>query len=159
MQRDELLNQLKSQDLSTVSPAAFLQVGAPVFPDASALDSLAGFGHVVDAFRAVHLPSFGTPVPRSANIASTTNDGDILTLTGNQVATVQFIELVNAAVDPTTVKLTLNGVQVGSFLAEGSATSTVALPYPLVVDSAGPLSMSNSSASITATCTYFLTSQ
>lgn len=159
MQRDELLNQLKSQDLSTVSPAAFLQVGAPVFPDSSALDSLAGFVHVVDAFRAVHLPSYGSPVPRSAKTASVNSDGDLLSLTGNQVATVQAIQLVNAAADPTEVDINLNGIKVGRFLAEGSSTSSVSLSFPLVVDSAGPLSVSNSSASITATCTYFLTSQ
>ena len=160
MQRDELLNQLKSQDLATVAPSAFRQVGNPVFPDSSALASLVDFGTVVEAFRHVHLVAYGQPIPSTASTASVNNDGDLLALTGNQMAMVQAVQVVNAGADPVdAIALNLNGVLVATFSATPAATEAIQLPYPLYVDSKGPLSISNSSSSITVKATYVLTSQ
>lgn len=160
MQRDELLNQLKSQDLATVAPSAFRQVGNPVFPDSSALASLVDFGTVVEAFRHVHLVAYGQPIPSTASTASVDNDGDLLAPTGNQMAMVQALEVVNSGPDPVdSITLTLNGVLLTTFTVGPNATEPVALPYPLYVDSNGPLSVANSSSSITVNATYVLTSQ
>lgn len=160
MQRDELLNQLKSQDLATVAPSAFRQVGNPVFPDSSALASLVDFGTVVEAFRHVHLVAYGQPIPATASTASVNNDGDLLALTGNQMAMVQAVQVVNGGADPVdAIALNLNGVLVATFSATPAATEAIQLPYPLYVDSNGPLSISNSSSSITVKATYVLTSQ
>jgi len=160
MQRDELLNQLKSQNLATVQPSAFRQVGNPVFPDSSALASLIDFGTIVDAFRHVHLPSYGQPIPATASTASVVNEGDVLALTGNQIAMIQAVQVANAGGDPVdAINLTLNGVIVATFSVGPAATEAVQLPYPVYVDSNGPLSVSNSSASITVKATYVLTSQ
>lgn len=160
MQRDELLNQLKSQDLATVAPSAFRQVGNPVFPDSSALGSLVDFGTVVEAFRHVHLVAYGQPIPATASIASVNNDGDLLALVGNQMSMVQAVQVENSGADPVDdITIKLNGVIVASFSATPTATEPVQLPYPLYVDSNGPLSIANSSSSITVKATYVLTSQ
>jgi hypothetical protein len=159
MQRDELLNQLKSQDLATVNPTAFKQVGDPVFPDLNALGSLQAFGHIVEAFRHVHLPAYGGPIPRSSKVASIANDGSLLAMTGSAVAMVQAIQLVNASTDPVEVHINLNGILLLKQLAPGNETTTAPLPYPIYVDSAGPLTISNASASITTSATYLLTAQ
>lgn len=160
MQRDELLNQLKSQDLATVAPSAFRQVGNPVFPDSSALGSLVDFGTVVEAFRHVHLVAYGQPIPATASIASVNNDGDLLALVGNQMAMVQAVQVENSGADPVDdITIKLNGVIVASFSATPTATEPVQLPYPLYVDSNGPLAIANSSSSITVKATYVLTSQ
>ena len=159
MQRDELLNQLKSQDLATVNPSAFKQVGDPVFPDRAALNSLVDFGTIVEAFRHVHFTAYGSPIPQSASTASVVNDGNLLSLTGNQVAMVQAAQLVNGGPDPVEVHINLNGVLVIKQLADGNGTTPVPLPYPLYVDSGSPMTITNASASITATATYVLTSQ
>lgn len=160
MKRDELLNQLKSQDLATVEPSAFRQVGNPVFPDSSALASLVDFGTVVEAFRHVHLVAYGQPIPATASTASVNNDGDLLAPAGNQIALVQAVQVVNAGPDPVAdVMLTLNGVVVATFTAPPATTENIQLPYALYVDSNGPLAISDSSSSITVKATYVLTSQ
>ena len=160
MQRDELLNQLKSQDLATVSPSAFRQVGNPVFPDSSALASLVDFGTIVEAFRHVHLIAYGQPIPSTASTSSVSNDGDLLAIQGNQMAMVQAVQVVNAGPDPVdNITLTLNGVLVATFTSTPATTENVLLPYPLYVDSNGPLAVANSSSSITVKASYVLTSQ
>jgi len=161
MQRDELLNQLKSQDLATVEPSAFRQVGNPVFPDSSALESLVDFGTVVEAFRHVHLVAYGQPIPATASTASVNNDGDLLALVGNQMALVQAVQVVNTGGDPVdAIALKLNGVVLATFSAAPVGTAeVVVLPFPVYVDSSGPLQVGNSSSAITVKATYVLTSQ
>lgn len=159
MMRDELRNLLKSQDLNTVNPSAFKQVGGVVFPDQAAAFSLADFGSIVDAFRAVHLPAYGSAIPQSAKNASVTNDGDLLAVTGNTVAVVQAVQISTTGTDPATCALNLNGVLVANANADPAATQPVVLPYPLIVDSAGSLSVSGSSADLTLVCTYYTISQ
>lgn len=159
MQRDELLNQLKSQDLETVNPSAFLQVGNPVFPDLSALVSLQAFGQIVEAFRHVHFPSYGGPIPRSAKVASLANDGTLLSVDGSSIAMIQAVQLVNASTDPVEVHINLNGILVAKALAPGNETTVVNLPYALYVDSASPMTITNASASITTSASYILTAQ
>ena len=56
---NELRNLLKSQDLDTVKPTSFKQVGGVVFPDEGTAQDLQDFNQVVDSFKAVHLPTNG----------------------------------------------------------------------------------------------------
>jgi len=157
--RDELRNLLKSQDLNTVNPSAFKQVGGVVFPDQAAAFSLADFASIVDSFRAVHLPAYGSAIPQSAKTSSVNNDGDLLAMSGNTVAVVQAVQISTTGSDPATCALNLNGVLLVNANADPAATQPVVLPYPIVVDSAGPLSVSGSSADLTLTCTYYTISQ
>lgn len=159
MQRDELLNQLKSQSLEVVSPAAFLQVGNPVFPDQGALPSLDAFGHIVEAFRHVHLPSYGQPIPRTSSISSVNSDGDLLTASNNEVKRVLAIDITNSGADPAQCELRLNGVMVATIAADPSATNAVQGLPPLWVDSTSPLTITGSSSSLTVKCAAVLVAQ
>ncbi len=157
--RDELRNLLKSQDLNTVNPSAFKQVGGVVFPDQEAAMSLADFGTIVEAFRAVHLPAYGQAIPQSAKTSSITNNGDLLSVSGNTVAVVQAIEIETSGSDPATCNVELNGVMLVAATADPLGAAAVTLPYPVVVDSAGTLSVTGSSADLTLKCTYYTISQ
>jgi len=157
--RDELRNLLKDQSLNDVSPASFAQVGGVVFPDQGAAFSLADFGTIVEAFRHVHLPTYGSAIARSAKTSSVNSNGDLLTVSGNQVAVVQAIQITTTGGDPSIVALNLNGVLVSNPTADPAATQPVVLPYPLVVDVNSPLSVAESSADITLVCTYYMISQ
>jgi len=157
--RDELRNLLKSQDLNTVVPASFQQVGGSVFPDQRAAFSLADFGSIVDAFRAVHLPSYGSAIAQSAKNASINGNGDLLSVSGNAVAVVQAIQITTIGGDPSNCDVNLNGVLVANANADPAATQPVVLPYPLMVDSGSPLTITNSSSDLTLVCTYYLISQ
>jgi len=159
MQRDELLNQLKSQSLEAVSPTAFRQVGNPVFPDAGALTSLEAFGHIVEAFRHVHLPAYGQPIPRSSAVSSVNNDGDLLTASNNEVKRVLVVEITNSSTDPATADLRLNGILVAQMTADPNATTAVQGLPDLWVDSLSPLSVANSSSSLTVSCSSVLVAQ
>ena len=82
---DELRNQLKSQNLSTVPPTAFGEVGGRVFPDNPSIADVNDLIQIVKGWRAVHLPSLGSPISKSATITSQTGNGDILQPTNAQV--------------------------------------------------------------------------
>jgi len=82
---DEVRNQLKSQNFSTVSPTAFGEVGGRVFPDSPSIGDVNDLIEIVKGWRAVHLPSLGSPISKSCVITSQTGDGTILSPSGNQI--------------------------------------------------------------------------
>ena len=90
-------NQLKSQNLGDVIPSAFLQVGQSIYPDAQAIQDLKNFQTIVDDWRAVHLPTFGHPIPQTGFTGQTTltsvTTKELLTPTGNKVVLVQGISV------------------------------------------------------------------
>lgn len=152
---------LQSQDLGTVTPAAFRQVGSAVFPDSSTMADLAGFVQIVDAFRATHSTAYGSPIPATAaSTAALVDSGDLLTLTGNQVAMVQAVNVQNVSVtDAATAQVTLNGVPLAETLTVPATSSSIfVFQYPIYVDSNAPLKIVASSSDITTTATYILTS-
>ena len=67
----ELRNLLKSQDLDTVKPTSFKQVGGVVFPDEVAAADLDDFNKVVDSFKAVHLPTNGATCIPGTTVTTT----------------------------------------------------------------------------------------
>jgi hypothetical protein len=92
---DEVRNQLKSQNLSTVSPTAFGEVGGRVFPDNPSIEDINALIQIVKGWRAVHLPSLGSPISKSCVITSQTGDGTMLSPLGNEIYHVQNIAFQN----------------------------------------------------------------
>ncbi len=98
----DLRNQLKSQTLDEVNPSAFKQVGGVVFPDATAARNLADFMEIVEAYKAVHLPTNGTlPIPRSTlgaqvTLLDTKQEVDLLTAANDEVLEIISISAKNA---------------------------------------------------------------
>lgn len=97
---DEVRNQLKSQNLSTVSPTAFGEVGGRVFPDNPSIEDINALIQIVRGWRAVHLPSLGSPIPRSSTITTQTGDGSLLSPASNEVFNVQALAFSNVDVGP-----------------------------------------------------------
>jgi hypothetical protein len=161
MQRDELSNQLKSQNLSTVNPSAFLQVGGPTYPDTPTLEGLEAFRAVVDAFRAVHLPSYGSPIALSGGTASLVGDGDILAPTNQQVALISALQCENIAVGTMDIVIAIGGVAVSEQTLPAAKTTAINLNSKYITKNT-PLSvsvLSGDAADLTTTVAYALTSQ
>ena len=95
---DEVRNQLKSQNLSTVSPTAFGEVGGRVFPDNPSIEDINALIQIVRGWRAVHLPSLGSPIARSSTITTQNGDGSILSPASNEVFNIQSLAFSNVDV-------------------------------------------------------------
>jgi|TARA_R110000824_G_scaffold58618_1_gene158330 hypothetical protein len=141
MQRDELANQLKNQNFNTVLPSAFLQVGNPVFPDDSSQIALNQLHQIIEAYRSIHLPTYGTPIPGTGATVGLVGAGDLLAALGNEVYYVQAIHLSNGGGAPITVNITLGGVPINSsdVGTVGPSPETKAIVGPFYVDSGLPL--------------------
>ena len=96
---DEVRNQLKSQNLSTVSPTAFGEVGGRVFPDNPSIEDINALIQIVKGWRAVHLPSLGSPISKSCVITEQNGDGDILSPSGNEIFVVSSLSFSNNDTD------------------------------------------------------------
>ena len=111
---DEVRNQLKSQNFSTVSPTAFGEVGGRVFPDNPSIADVNDLIQIVKGWRAVHLPSFGSPISKSATITSQNGNGDILQPTNAQVMRVQTVAFSNIDVVPQVIIAQIIDVSAGT---------------------------------------------
>ena len=111
---DEVRNQLKSQNFSTVSPTAFGEVGGRVFPDNPSIGDVNDLIQIVKGWRAVHLPSLGSPISKSATITSQTGNGDILQPTNAQVMRVQTVAFSNIDTGPQVIIAQIIDVSTGT---------------------------------------------
>lgn len=140
MKQDELSNQLKNQNLGAVSPAAFLQVGAPVFPDETTSTPLSALQAIVSAYQAVHLPSFGQSIPQTGAVVSVDGAENILVPEKAEVCHVQYISLTNnGGATPIVASITLGGMAIGldsaaSYNAEITIHASTTFSYPVSID-------------------------
>jgi len=104
----EIRNQLKSQSLGNVSPSSLLQVGGEIFPDNAAVGNMLDFQQIVQAFQAVHQPSFGSPIAGSNAVAEGTGSGSLLQASNdNEVYRIDSIFLNNTGGAPITAVVRL----------------------------------------------------
>jgi len=142
----EIVNQLKSQSLDDVLASAFKQVGGAVFPDNRALASLGELIHIVEAWRATHAISYGSPIPNegadySASPAVVDTAVDLVAPTTTESVLVNAISAVNTGGAPVLGTITVgNGVILTTFAANPGSDTPVALPYPLWVTKGAVLS-------------------
>ena len=126
----ELRNQLKSQNLDTVLPTAFKQVGGAVFPDITAKADLKDFEQIIHSYRGVHSPTFGVPIPMSGYTNVDSANFNIQPLTDTQVGMLQGLSCYNAGPDDATVSLLLDGVVVAQLEAKNFSPPT-GIPFIL----------------------------
>jgi len=141
--RGLIQNQLKSQSLDTVKPSAFKQVGGVIFPDSTANMDMAKLSSIVEAFQSVHSPNYGQPIPQTSQINSATGNETILTLTGNEVALVSALTLVNGGGAPMVVQIKVGAMIVAAVTLDPAATAA-AIPQSmpsLYLDSLNALSV------------------
>jgi len=99
----EIRNQFKSQDLATLSAASINTVGGRIFPDDAAVPDLQALVAILDAWRSVHVPTYGAPIPGTGDTAvhqfelPNTIETVYAPATG-EVASVQMITVQNAGV-------------------------------------------------------------
>ena len=140
MKQDELSNQLKNQNLGTVSPAAFLQVGAPVFPDDTTTKGLNAFQEIVSSYQAVHLPSYGNPIAQTGGVVSVDGNENILVPTKAEIYHIQYISLTNGGgAAPLVASITLGGMALGLDSGASYSTSVTVPPsttfsFPVRID-------------------------
>lgn len=104
-------NQLKSQDLDTVIPSAFKQVGGVVYPDRSAIVALNDLFQIVNAYRSVHAVTYGNAIPNTGQVAEGIEDGQGLAATDNQVIQVNSISVTNAGLGALEVTISIGDCQ------------------------------------------------
>ena len=134
-----IVNQLKSQNLDQVLASAFKQVGGVVFPDERALASLGELVHIVEAWRATHAISYGSPIPNegtdyTAAPAVVDTPVDLVAPSATESVLVNAISTVNSGGAPVIGTITLgDGVILATFAATPGASEPLALPYPVWV--------------------------
>jgi len=99
---DEVRNQLKSQNFATVAPTAFGEVGGRVFPDSPSISDVNDLIEIVKGWRAVHLPSLGSPISKSCVITTQNGDGTILAPSGNEIFQLTSLSFSNNDADACT---------------------------------------------------------
>lgn len=108
----EVRNQLKSQDLSTLQATSLSTVGGRVFPDNAAVPDLRALVEVLNGYRAVHVPTYGQPIPGTSDAASHTADAPndwkvLIQPSGETVTEVQLINIFNNGAAPVEVDIGL----------------------------------------------------
>lgn len=107
----EIRNQLKSQSLNQVLPSAFKQVGGVVYPDSSAVINLNDLFQIVNSYRAVHAPSYGSSIPNTGATAEGIEDGGGLEPSDNEAFNILAIEATNGGgLAPIEVTITIGDV-------------------------------------------------
>jgi len=87
MDINDLINPLRYVNLKNIDPKSINDIGEGVFPEPNTLDHLAVLDLVTKAYQAIHLPSYGKPIPQSTNavtaVLSTTSQ-TLLTAEDNE---------------------------------------------------------------------------
>ncbi len=129
-------NLLKATSIDTITPAMILQAGAPIFFDLANNPDLNAISTVVNAYRGVHAPLYGQPIPQSGLSSSKTNAGTVIAPTGNEVRRIMGVVYANSGGAPVILDLGLGGVVIQSAVSVGPGETLVAtLPSTIFCDS------------------------
>ena len=119
----EVRQQLRNQTLTDLTAESIATVGGRIFPDGTAIGDLGALLQIVEAWRDVHVPTYGAPIPGTGNVQSLTASEantfeDVITCTGSQVTAVQFIGLFNgSATTPADVDVALKDADGTAYIA------------------------------------------
>jgi len=147
--RGLIQNQLKSQSLDTVKPAAFKQVGGVIFPDSTANMDMAKLSAIVEAFQSVHSPNYGQPIPQTSVLSTQSGSETILSLTGNEVALIQGVTMTNAGGAPIVAHLKIGSaiIAVGTIDPASIQVIVPSIAASFYLDSLNALSVTVASGS------------
>lgn len=116
---------LRNQNLDTVKPDAFKQVGGAIFPDNAGAYDLTQFVSIVEAFKQVHTPNYGVTiqgtgatVEHTPTIAGAAYE-DVLQPSTNEIYIITGLQVENGALTPATFRVgtTTDGTTVGFYRA------------------------------------------
>ena len=139
-------NLLKATSIDTITPAMILQAGAPIFFDLANNPDLKAVSTVVDAYRGVHAPLYGQPIPQTGLISSVEGSEVILAPSSNEVRRIIAISVINAGAAPITFDILLGSMVVAASVnADPTETTTISLPSTIYASNNLPLSVNVSS--------------
>jgi len=91
---DDLLSPLRYVNLKDIDPNSINRIGEGVFPELTTLDHLSILDLVTKAYQAVHLPTYGQPIPQSTNTATSTQSTiEATLLTANNNETLEILSI------------------------------------------------------------------
>lgn len=154
----EIRNQLKNQSFDDVLPSALKQVGGVVFPDNPSVDDQIAFAQIVNAWQAVHTPTYGQPIPNSGSVKTVTGSGEALNPGDNEVYRIEYIAMTNSGGAPADVLPLCNSIPMcSSDVSTIQPNSTTVVKGPFFVDKLLPLSVAITSGTATDIATSFIT--
>lgn len=108
-------NQLSSLTVGQLEGGQISSAGGKVFVSSNALTAQAETEAITKTWRAVHAPSYGVPIPNSAQVANVAGDADVVTTSANETVFIHALSCTNAdLVNPAAVNLFINAVMVAS---------------------------------------------
>jgi hypothetical protein len=124
-------NLLKATSIDTITPAMILQAGAPIFFDLANNPDLKAISTVVNAYRGVHAPLYGQPIPGSGLVSIGIGSLIILQPEANQVRKISSIAVSNAGAAPIIGEMTIGTVPFASFTVDPLSTSIISITNDL----------------------------
>ena len=134
-------NLLKATSIDTITPAMILQAGSPIFFDLANNPDLNAISTVVNAYRGVHAPLYGQPIPLTGLISSGEGSEVILAPSSNEVRRIIAISAINAGVAPITFDILLGSMVVAISTIDPSSTATLSLHSTIYASKNLPLSV------------------
>lgn len=99
----EVRQQLRNQTLTDLTAESIATVGGRIFPDGTAIGDLGALLQIVEAWRDVHVPTYGAPIPGTGDTAVHQFElpntiETVYAPAAGEVASVQMITVQNAGV-------------------------------------------------------------
>lgn len=93
---DDLLSPLRYVNLKQIDPDSINRIGEGVFPELTTLDHLSLLDLVTKSYQAVHLPTYGKPIPQSTNAVTavlSTTEQTLITANDNETLEILSISV------------------------------------------------------------------
>jgi hypothetical protein len=120
----DVRNQLQTLTGAEIVASQLSTVGGKVFTNAQ--DAQVDVQALTSFWRAIHVPTYGQPIPGSATTASGTGDSPILAPVTNQTALVVGLSLTNADLaTPAEVSVEIDGVIIAQVSVAPGSSSVV----------------------------------
>jgi len=155
-------NLLKATSIATITPAMILQAGAPIFFDLANNPDLKAVSTVVDAYRGVHAPLYGQPIPLTGLISTADGNETLLAPSSNEVRRVISISATNGGGAPIECDIKLGSMIIATTAVGPTSTTVFTLASTIYASKTLPLSVivtSGSAGDLTTSVASILTSQ
>lgn len=140
----DIRNLLKTQTVQATTGQDLQTVGGRVFLDGNAISALRDLDAIVQAWRGVHAPAYGQPIPTTGTLhthAMTGSDLENVVDVSSGVLKVQAVSLTNGGPAPILWDVYVGGVRLNenTLAADPGASGVYAVPGSLFIDENTPL--------------------
>jgi len=135
-------NLIQSKSIASITPQQILAAGEPVFFDIQTSPDINAINKLIQSYARIHAPTYGQPIPLSGLVSTLVGQGEILEPSSNEIRKVFAASVVNAGGGaPIVGALSLGGLEIASFVANPSATTTVSLQAGLFASKLLPITV------------------